>query len=44
VGLSASVSAGVVSALRRPIAFEGRTYEDLIQTDTAINPGNSAAP
>ena len=41
VGLSASVSAGVVSALRRPIAFEGRTYEDLIQTDTAINPGNS---
>jgi serine protease Do len=41
VGLSASVSAGVVSALGRPLSFEGRTYENLIQTDTAINPGNS---
>lgn len=41
VGLSASVSAGVVSALGRPIAYEGRTYENLIQTDAAINPGNS---
>jgi serine protease Do len=41
VGLSASVSAGVVSALGRPIEQEGRIYESLIQTDTAINPGNS---
>nr|CAA9268257.1 HtrA protease/chaperone protein [uncultured Armatimonadetes bacterium] len=41
VGLSASVSSGVVSALGRPLAFEGRTYENLIQTDAAINPGNS---
>jgi len=41
VGLSFSVSAGVVSALGRPLTLEGRTYENLIQTDTAINPGNS---
>jgi serine protease Do len=41
VGLSASVSAGVVSALGRPLMLEDRMYENLIQTDTAINPGNS---
>jgi len=41
VGLSASVSSGVVSALGRPFALEDRTYENLIQTDAAINPGNS---
>lgn len=41
VGLSASVSSGVVSALGRPLTMEDRTYENLIQTDTAINPGNS---
>ncbi|MBB6048330.1 S1C family serine protease [Armatimonas rosea] len=41
VGLSHSVSAGVVSALGRPLVLEDRTYENLIQTDTAINPGNS---
>ncbi len=41
VGLSFSVSAGVVSALGRPLTMQGRTYENLIQTDTAINPGNS---
>ena len=41
VGLSASVSSGVVSALGRPVAADERLYENLIQTDTAINPGNS---
>jgi serine protease Do len=41
VGLSASVSSGIVSALGRPLETEGRVYENLIQTDTAINPGNS---
>ena len=41
VGLAASVSAGVVSALGRPIDMGERMYENLIQTDTAINPGNS---
>jgi serine protease Do len=41
VGLSASVSSGIVSALGRPLQTEGRVYENLIQTDTAINPGNS---
>lgn len=41
VGLSHSVSAGVVSALGRPLVLEDRTYQNLIQTDTAINPGNS---
>lgn len=41
VGLSHSVSSGVVSALGRPLVLEDRVYENLIQTDTAINPGNS---
>jgi S1-C subfamily serine protease len=41
VGLSFSVSAGVVSALGRPVSMPDRMYENLIQTDTAINPGNS---
>ncbi|MBC8141819.1 MAG: trypsin-like peptidase domain-containing protein [Armatimonadetes bacterium] len=41
IGLAASVSGGVVSALGRPFTMEDRTYENLIQTDAAINPGNS---
>jgi serine protease Do len=41
VGLSFSVSSGVVSALGRPVQMPDRLYENLIQTDTAINPGNS---
>lgn len=44
-----SVTAGIVSALRRSIEMEtedGDIYymEDLIQTDASINPGNSGGP
>jgi serine protease Do len=44
LGLSGSVSVGVISALNRPIHVEERAYSDLIQTDVAIIPGNSGGP
>jgi S1-C subfamily serine protease len=44
-GLSASLSAGIVSALNRQIAgVDGSIIEDVIQTDAEINPGNSGGP
>jgi S1-C subfamily serine protease len=39
--LEQSVSHGVVSDTKRTVTIEGRTYADLIQTDAAINSGNS---
>lgn len=39
-----SLTFGVISGLRRTLHVEGRIYENLIQTDAAVNPGNSGGP
>jgi S1-C subfamily serine protease len=42
LGLQSTVTAGIVSALRRTLRGEsGRMIEDVIQTDASLNPGNS---
>jgi S1-C subfamily serine protease len=45
LGLERSVTAGIVSALHRPLtAPDNFTIDDVIQTDAAINSGNSGGP
>ena len=48
LGLSSTVTAGIVSALKRPVttgeAGDESSYINAVQTDAAINPGNSGGP
>jgi putative serine protease PepD len=47
LGLSGTVTSGIVSALNRPVttgSFNAESFMDAIQTDAAINPGNSGGP
>ena len=45
-GLSASVTAGIISAKQRRdvVTGGGNIFADFLQTDTSINPGNSGGP
>jgi S1-C subfamily serine protease len=45
VGLQSTVTAGIVSAIHRTLpGYGGVPMEDIIQTDAAVNPGNSGGP
>jgi putative serine protease PepD len=47
LGLQGTVTAGIVSALNRPVTAGGEgelSFINAIQTDAAINPGNSGGP
>ncbi len=47
LGLSSTVTSGIVSALDRPVTTgdsEESSYINAVQTDAAINPGNSGGP
>ncbi|MBT8241863.1 MAG: trypsin-like peptidase domain-containing protein, partial [Acidimicrobiia bacterium] len=42
--LTRTVTAGIISALNRPVENQGDTFTAMIQTDAPINPGNSGGP
>jgi serine protease Do len=42
--LAQTVTVGIISADRQSLPIEGREYRNLIQTDAAINRGNSGGP
>jgi serine protease Do len=43
-GLEQTVTAGIISAIRQSLVIEGRQFKNLLQTDAAINRGNSGGP
>src|SRR5205809_1627067 len=44
VGYGSSISRGVLSAVKRDITVDDTEYKGLVQTDAALNPGNSGGP
>ncbi|WP_438871266.1 S1C family serine protease [Paractinoplanes tereljensis] len=44
LGLSGTVTAGIVSALDRQVRLGGSARQTAVQTDASINPGNSGGP
>ena len=47
LGLSGTVTSGIISALNRPVlagTSDRASYIDALQTDAAVNPGNSGGP
>ncbi|HEX4147458.1 MAG TPA: trypsin-like peptidase domain-containing protein, partial [Pirellulales bacterium] len=43
-GLDRTVTAGIVSAKQRRALAENSAYQNFLQTDAAVNPGNSGGP
>ena len=43
-GLARTVTAGIISAKGRRAVIEHLNYQDFLQTDAAVNPGNSGGP
>jgi serine protease Do len=43
-GLARTVTAGILSATGRHAVVENISYQDFLQTDAAVNPGNSGGP
>ena len=43
-GFEQTITAGIISSRHRTITIGGTVYEDILQTDTPINKGNSGGP